>query len=202
MDGGRRRYHPRRRRAGLVSHYPRRRRAGFGGDLDRDGAGRSLPCLGGAFDLATQIAEVVWINAQREDFIDHGKEVRERADCAQSRSVSGTNQPPCRRQDQGIFNRCQWHPALMQLRRQETIWTAHRPGRPRRLPVSVEDLPDVLVLVGGILLHGFPFSPAARAATARRLAPCGSSAASGSAAPPPWADCPGSSATRHIPSSL
>jgi hypothetical protein len=29
-------------------------------------------------------------------------------------------------------------------------------------------MPDILVLVGRILIHGFPFSPVARGATARR----------------------------------
>jgi hypothetical protein len=65
------------------------------------------------FDLVTQMAEVVWINAQAEYFIDRGKEVRKRADRTQRRRVGGTDQPPCRRQDQCIFDRCQRHTALM-----------------------------------------------------------------------------------------
>ena len=63
----------------------------------------SLRSLVGAFDLLTQIAEIVWINPQAEDFADHGKEVRQGANRAQWCSVSGTDQSACRCQDQGIF---------------------------------------------------------------------------------------------------
>jgi hypothetical protein len=34
--------------------------------------------LGGPLDLVTQIAEVVWIYGQVEEFVDHGKEVRQK----------------------------------------------------------------------------------------------------------------------------
>ena len=37
----------------------------------------SLSGLDGPFDLMTEITEVVWIDAQAEHFIDHGKKVRQ-----------------------------------------------------------------------------------------------------------------------------
>ena len=88
-----------------------------GSDLTWEESGRGLTGLDGPLDLLAEIAEVVWINGQSEDFIDHGEEVRQRANRAQRRGVSGTNQPPCGRQDQGIFDSRQRHTALMQLRR-------------------------------------------------------------------------------------
>jgi hypothetical protein len=89
-----------------------------------------LRSLVGAFDLLTQIAEIVWINPQAEDFADHGKEVRQGANRAQWYSVSGTDQSPRRGQDEGVFDGDQRHTALLQLG-----WAARRRSGRRTRPL-------------------------------------------------------------------
>lgn len=157
--------HAERVRGVFRSSAPEARRNNVGWGLIVRG---SLAGLDGPFNLMTEIAEVFGIDAKAQDFIDHWKKVRQRANRAQWRGVSGTDESPCHRQDQGIFDRHQRHTALMQLGRQKAIRPPHGPHRSRCLSISVEDSPNILVLAGWILLHSFSFSPVARGATARR----------------------------------
>ena len=64
-----------------------------------------LPCWRDAFELVAEIVEVVRADAQLEHFLDHGKEVSQRANRAQWRSIGGTNQSARRRQDECVFDR-------------------------------------------------------------------------------------------------
>jgi hypothetical protein len=88
-----------------------------GRDLTWEESGRGLSGSDGPLDFLAEVTEVVWIKVKAQDFIDHGKEVRQRANRTQGRSVGGANQSSCGRQDEGIFDNRQRHTALMQLRR-------------------------------------------------------------------------------------
>src|ERR1017187_3025562 len=136
------------------------------------------------------MSEVVRIDAQAEHFLDHRKEVSQRANRVQGRRAGGAYHAARGRQDQGVFDSRQRHAALPKLGGQQTVRTADGPRRPWRFPVGVEDLASILLRVGAVLFHVIHLSSAARATTDRRWSPCGSSAARGSAAHAPVAESP------------
>ena len=81
------------------------------------------------------------------------------------------------------------HAALLELGGQETVRLADGSRGSRRLAVGAEHLLDIFFPADGLLFHGIHLSLAGPATTDRRWSLCGSSAARGSAAPPPSVCC-------------
>src|ERR1039458_3854578 len=106
-----------------------------------------------------------------------------------------------RGEHQCVFDGSQRHAALLQLGGQETVRLADGARGSRRLAVGAEHLLDIFFPADGLLFHGIHLSLAGPATTDRRWSLYGSSAARGSAAPPPSVCCPENCATRHTPDS-
>jgi hypothetical protein len=72
------------------------------------------------------MAEVVWANLEMQDFFDHRREVSERADDPESRSIGGAPKTPRGGERQSVFYRSERHAALVQLDGEQTIGTVLR----------------------------------------------------------------------------
>src|ERR1017187_2705734 len=182
---------------GVLSYYPRRRRVGV---WDFVSLGEAATRLGGAVDPMAQILEVRLFDAQLQQFFDDCREVCQGTNRAQRRRSGSTQDPARRGEHQCVFDGSQRHAALLQSGSQETVRLADGARGSRRLAVGAEHLLDIFFPADGLLFHGIHLSLAGPATTDRRWSLCGSSAARGSAAPPPSVCCPESCATRHTPS--
>ena len=115
-------------------------------------------------ELVSQVAEVIRADAQFAHLLDHGKEVRQRANRAQGRRTGRADQAPRSRQHQGVFDHHHGKAALVELGSQHPVRSAHRPHRARRFPVRLQDLANELFLSAAVV-HVSLLSLAARAAT-------------------------------------
>jgi hypothetical protein len=71
-----------------------------------------------------QIAEVLRTHIELEDLFDDRREVGQRANDAERRSIGGTRQAPRGGQNQRVLDRLDRHAALVQLGRQQTVRAA------------------------------------------------------------------------------
>src|SRR5580658_702077 len=185
------RYHPRPQACGvgIASSAPEARTvraAKFGG----------LPYWREAFELVTEILEVFRADAQAEHLLDHGKEISQRTNRAQRRSICGPHQAARRRQQECVFDHAHGDAALVELQGHHSVRAADSPHRTRRFAIRFQNSANIFFLAAAVV-HEDDLSLADRAATDRRWSPCGSSVADDLVAPPPLAGCPRSSATRH-----
>lgn len=106
------------------------------------------------------MAKVLGTNLKSQDLFNHGREVGQSANGPQRWSIGGACQPPRGSQSERVLNRLEWHAALVQLGREQTVRTTDGAARTRSGTVSFEKPADV---VG--LFH--EFNLADRAATGR-----------------------------------
>jgi hypothetical protein len=112
-----------------------------------------------ALDFVAQILEVIRADPEFEHFFYDWRELGQRANRAQWRSLGGPYHPARRRQHQGVFDGAQGHPAGVQLGRQKAVRSADRTRRSRCLPVSGEDLVCIFFPADGVLVQAIPPQP-------------------------------------------
>ena len=81
-----------------------------------------------------------------EHFLDHRREVGQRADRAERRRARWAHQPPCGGENQRILDGNQRHASLVELCGQQAVRTANSSGGPRCFAVGIENLPYILLL--------------------------------------------------------
>src|SRR5437762_5742476 len=119
-------------------------------------------------EAIAQMSEIIGTDLQMQDFFDHRREVRQRANDPQRRGISGTRQAPRGGERQRVFHRVERHATLVQLYGKQTIGTPDGTASAGRGPIGFQKPAYILAL-----LHAFNL--AVRAATDRRSSPCGSS---------------------------
>jgi hypothetical protein len=102
-------YHPRRRRvlvgvkrASSIIHAEGVR--GWYSIIRAKGAHGGLPIAGDSFELAAYVLEVIRAYTQADHFLDHGKEISQRANRAQRRGIGGAHQSSRCRQHECVFD--------------------------------------------------------------------------------------------------
>jgi hypothetical protein len=114
-----------------------------------------------------KMLKVVIADFELTHFVDDRLEVREGTNGGQGRSVSGPQQPACCGKDEGVFDCLQGDRQVMQLSGQQTVLATDVSRGPRRLPVGVEDLSDILFPAAMVRFHSVCLSLADRAAMDR-----------------------------------
>src|SRR5712692_403715 len=135
-------------------------------------------------DAIAQIVEVLRTNLETQDLFDDGREVRQRADDPERRSIGGPGHASRGGESQRVLDRFERHAALVQLSGEQTVGTTDSTASAGSRSIGFQESVYILALV-----H----------AMNRRSSPYGSSAARGSAARPPSVCCRESCATRHRP---
>src|SRR6266516_3760370 len=143
-------------------------------------------------DSMAEMPEVVGADLEMQDLFDHRREVRQRADDPERRSIGGARQTPCGGKSQRVLDRLERHPALVQLDGEQTVGAADGAARAGSRSIGFQKPAYIIAL-----LHWFNLAD--RAATGRRWSRYDSNAARGSAARPPSACYRESCATRHRP---
>ena len=106
-----------------------------------------------ACDAATQMAEVLRTNRETQDLFDDRREVRQRTNDSKRWSIGGARQAASRGQSQRVLDRFKRNTALVQLGREQTVWTAHGAARARSRTVSFQKLADIVALLHGSALE-------------------------------------------------
>src|SRR5712692_1187056 len=145
-------------------------------------------------DAIAQIVEVLRTNLETQDLFDDGREVRQRADDPERRSIGGPCHASRGGESQRVLDRFERHAALVQLSGEQTVGTTDSTASAGSRSIGFQKSVYILALV-----HAMNLSLADHAAMDRRSSPYGSSAARGSAARPPSVCCRESCATRHRP---
>jgi len=83
--------------------------------------GGRLPHQSGTLEFLAEVLRVFLADLQLQYFLDHWREVCQRADRSQRRGAGGPYESPCRSQHEGVLNRFQGHAALVQLGRQHPV---------------------------------------------------------------------------------
>ena len=149
------RHHPRRRREGFfgnevsiaISSAPKARRVMVGISLRGIADGAALSFRRSAVESIAEMLKVFLANVQLQDFFDHRQEVCQRADRTQRSRVGAPYHPPRRCQDECVFDCLQWHTALVQLGRQQTIRTTHHSRSARSRTVRFQQPANILARI-------------------------------------------------------
>ncbi len=84
------------------------------------------------------MAEVLRINLATQELFDNGREVCQRADDPERRSVGGPRQAPGDRENQCVLDHLERHAALVQLGREPTVRAADGTASTRSRAVGLQ----------------------------------------------------------------
>ena len=114
-------------------------------------------------EFVAEMPEVFRPDLKLQNFLDHRREVSQRPNRTERRSIGRSHRTSRGRKDHRVLNRRQRHAAVMQLSRKRTIRASNYACCAGRCAIRFENLPHILAL-----LHPTAtLSPAARAATDR-----------------------------------
>ena len=126
--------------------------------------GTELSCGSGALEFVAEVLEVFRADLELQHLFDHRREVRERWQRPERRSIRRPRRTPRRRKCQRVLD-CGWkHAAVIQLSCKDTIRTSNHARGTRRRTIRFENLPHILALFH---IDTINLSPADRAATDR-----------------------------------
>jgi len=94
------------------------------------------------WEAVAQMAEVLGTNLETQDLLNDGREVRQRANDPQRRSLGGTRQAPRGGESQRVLDHLECHAACMQLHREQTVRAADRAASTRSGTVSFQKPAD------------------------------------------------------------
>src|SRR5207244_8627437 len=82
-----------------------------------------------AYDAIAQMVEVLGTNLKTQNLFNDRREVGQRANDREGRSIGGPRQTPRGGQCQRVLDRIERHAALVQLGREQTVRAAHGAAR-------------------------------------------------------------------------
>jgi hypothetical protein len=97
--------------------------------------------------FVAEMPEVFRADLELQNFFDHRREVSQRPNRTERRSIGRSRRTPRRRKYQRMFNCGQSHAAVIQLSREQAIRTAHQAGSVRRQTIRFENPPHIVALV-------------------------------------------------------
>src|SRR5438093_13540039 len=113
-----------------------------------------------AYDAIAQMVEVLGTNLKTQNLFNDRREVGQRANDREGRSIGGARQTPRGGQCQRVLDRIERHAALVELGREQTVPAA--PGAARAISRTLGFQPPADIAA---LFH--EFSPGHRPATSR-----------------------------------
>jgi hypothetical protein len=108
---------------------------------------RRLSSGSGTLKFIAEMPEVLRPDLELQNFFDHRREVSQRPDRTERRSIGRSRRTPRRRKYQRMFNSAQRHAAFIQARRKRAIRTAHYARSAGRQTIRFENPPHILALV-------------------------------------------------------
>ena len=98
-------------------------------------------------EFVAEMPEVFRPDLKLQNFLDHRREVSQRPNRTERRSIGRSHRTPRRGEYQRILNCCQRHAAVVQLRCKKTISTAHCTAGARRQTIRFQNSPHILALL-------------------------------------------------------
>ena len=126
-----------------MSSAPKARWAG--GDFVR-GRSELLSGRGSTLESVAEVLKVFLSDLQLQYFFDHRREVCQRADDAERRSIGGARQATRGGESQRILDRFQRHAALVQLDGEQTVGAAHHTASAGSRSIGFQKPADIFAL--------------------------------------------------------